>query len=153
MVHLGCHHCLIASIPHSGTRFTRNLLKAHGYGMRGRRTFALHHFEWGALPSADVVVVPVRHPQRLMESWSKRGKPLAGLVPQIEAMLRTDAYFLPVDSPHRDGYLAALSDALGVELSTDWRALHVSAQPLRGEVDASAVLDQFRGFYGRFYEV
>jgi hypothetical protein len=145
--------CLIASVPHSGTRFTRDLLKQHGWHERsGRRRMALWHFDQGARPAADVIICPLRHPQRVAEAWAKRGKAVEWIEPQVRRMVELEAYFLPIDSPTRDEYLDAISDRLGITLTTTWRPLHVSKAPLREPVDDAGLFDKFRSFYGRFYD-
>lgn len=131
---------VILSIMHSGTWFTRQLLKDHGFG----NVPTAHYPEE---TTAGVVITPVRHPDAVYGSWKARGKPVGHLRALVAEMTCRHGILLPVDSPRRDEYLAALSDALGVELSTDWRKLHTrDSKPVH-----SGLFDDFRDFYGPIY--
>jgi hypothetical protein len=77
------------------------------------------------------LIVPLRHPYRVEESWKRRGKSVAELVSCFDTLAEKFAplrpCFMPVDSPRREEALQELSGELGVELSTDWAVVHGEA--------------------------
>ena len=143
---------VLASVPHSGSRFVLKLLP--------QPVFFRHVYEGEsieqivALSRAYPVVVPLRHPLAVAQSWKDRGKPIASH-PKHEpmvAMWRTlidvvdPLYprYLPIDVPDRDAYFAGLE--------TDWVPVKDSNPhvPLTDE-DRAAVSELLADpFFARF---
>ena len=134
---------LILSVMHSGTWFTRQLLKDHGFG--NVRTW---HYGEGEIPQTGWVITPVRHPSLVAGGWIRREKPLHTLWPCIEAMTRNHGMLLPVDSPKREAYLEAISERLGKPLTTEWVPVHSIGH---AEYDGQWIVEKFKDFYGPIY--
>jgi hypothetical protein len=121
---------LVASIPHTGTMFTLNLLPGKWAALPGAiepdRKYFCHFSEPHA---ANVIgkcftIVPLRHYLSVQDSWRRRHMDLDELRRQWDHMLDLrGVFFLPIDRPGaRDRRLKELSAELGVELKTDWVA-------------------------------
>jgi hypothetical protein len=127
---------LLASVYHTGTRFCRgSLFSDFNFGSQviGSDAEATNiHIEpvhikplqyW--LNAADHVVVPLRHPLLVAESWKARGMELAALDEQwrtlADVVVPHDPIYLPIDHPDRDLYLKELNQRMGLDLETDWQ--------------------------------
>lgn len=124
----------LASVVHSGTRFMQQsvLRDFHFLDSGGVSRHACHHHiapdqlgriqGWAA--KGYVLVVPLRHPVSIFESWSRRGEDLSALDEQFGILENHVAplgpYYVAIDHAERDRQLEVLSDRIGVELSTDW---------------------------------
>lgn len=114
---------IIASVPHSGSRFVQKLLGCkflHVYSGESLDEIKRH----------DTIVVPLRHPLAVAKSWKRRGKPITEH-PKHECMVRMfrnlidqvdplNPKYLPVDNARRTSALIALEFHLGMVLKTDW---------------------------------
>ncbi len=121
---------LIVSVQRSGTRFTQRLLQEHGL-----KTLQLHAVDRQreriqklyelCQDEGYPVVVPLRHPFEVANSWRSRFEPLEKMFEQwrelTEICNEIDVYFLPIDHPDRQIYLKTLSDCVGVPLETRWK--------------------------------
>lgn len=132
---------VVISVPHTGTNFTMKLFTDQGF--KGHSLMAISHSPWTlyqghvmkssqinrALELAESMplVIPMRHPYRVEESWRRRRKPVGEMVTSFQVLMERfvplDPYFMPVDSPVRESALARLSAGLGVEFGTTW-AVH-----------------------------
>jgi hypothetical protein len=115
---------IIASVPHSGSRFLQRLL---GWKF-------LHVYDGESLDEItqhELIAVPLRHPIAVAESWKRRGKPIAEH-PKHEPMVRMfrnliervdplGPIYLPLDNGHREAALLELGLRTGRLLATDWR--------------------------------
>jgi hypothetical protein len=118
---------LVASVPHSGSRFVLKLL--------GKPAFFWHVYQGESLEYITElgkfcpVVVPLRHPRAVAQSWVNRGKPIRTHAKHeamcvmfrtlIDVVDKLKPLYLPVDVPNRDEYLSALKGVAG-ELHTNW---------------------------------
>lgn len=127
----------LISVPHSGTTFTIRLFTDQGYREMGfvdrpeGKTLYHGHVEDGApvqhikeMAKRMPVVVPLRHPYRVAESWIRRRKPVPDMVARFRLLMKEivplGPYFFPVDSNGKHRALRALSDGLGIPFQTDW---------------------------------
>jgi hypothetical protein len=147
---------IIASVPHSGSRFVSALLGVpfwHVYQGESLEKILGH----------DVIVVPLRHPMKVAQSWKNRGKPIVSH-PKHEpmiAMWRTlidviaplEPLYVPVDSENRDVYLAKLGKATKRRLKTDWRGKSDGylLTPLNDEDEAAVRTLLADPFFEQFY--
>jgi hypothetical protein len=105
------------------------------------------------------LILTMRNPMDVARSWIKRGAIMDGLFMNMWKNLFAlqEAYnglWLPVDTPDRDMRLQAISERLGVDLSTDWTPQNVTKDnfPIQGGMS----LDDCKEFYkslpfGEFY--
>ena len=70
------------------------------------------------------IIVPLRHPSLVEESWRRRGKSTTDLrenfrllVDEIDPL---NPLYLPIDVPDRQTYLDRINSELGLNLVTDW---------------------------------
>lgn len=148
---------IVASVPHSGSRFVSELVRAP----------FLHVYttgeSLGEIRKHDVIVVPVRHPMAVAQSWKNRGKPIVSH-PKHEpmmAMWRTlidviaplKPYYVPVDSENREQYLAKLGKRIRRKLTTDWRKVSDGylITPLNDEDEAAVKELLADPFFEQFY--
>lgn len=132
---------VLSSIPHTGTWFTVRLFTERGFNEKGLfekaegdTIFLGHMMKEGqigrAVQLSDYMplVIPMRHPFRVEESWKRRGLDVSELVScfqtLIERFLPLEPYILPIDSPKREEALQALSEGVGIDLKTDWEVVH-----------------------------
>ena len=127
--------CLM-SVPHTGTTFTEELLCDHGWCtgplnegtngrtvMRGHFNNESHTIQARPLAKRMPLIISLRHPYLVEESWKRRGKEIGPMVEAFGRMMGFMEYspvIMAVDSANRDGCLRQLSDVVGVELKTDW---------------------------------
>lgn len=162
---------IVPTIQHTGTWFTAYHLLAD-YLHNGKDTLphdkagdgvVLHHVYEAKIPGLRRELQtykglsPLRHPAELWASWSRRQRPFAHLYEQTEYLISLDCdnlFFLPIDHPDRDNYLAQASEHLSVTLSTDWPKIHEWEGEIVGEsgpADFDDYMDRFGGFWSRFY--
>lgn len=138
---------IIASVPHTGSRFTQSLFQ--------KKPVFLHVYKGESIEEIikhSQIIVPLRHPLAVAQSWVNRGKPIRWH-PKHEAMCvmwRTliDVVapllpmYLPLDLPSRDHYLHRISAAIGEKLDTDWSTVsdNLPSKPLTDD-DKSAVAE------------
>jgi hypothetical protein len=168
--------CLI-SVPHNGTMFTREIFVSNGWheqSLNGRPnptpTLYQGHCEksnqvWQALDLGErmPIVMPLRHPYRVEESWRRRGLDPHRMVAAYRNMLLVlelhVAVWVPIDAVDlRKNTEEQLSDAAGKELKIDWDTL-VNAEKNTHDIDISKLDPSrymrdirghslFREFYG-----
>jgi len=120
---------LVASIPHTGTMFTLDLLPGRWAPLPGPLETDRKYFCHFSEPHAHRIIgkcftiVPIRQYSAVRESWRRRSMDLVDLDRQWDRMLELrGVFFLPIDIPvERDERLGALSATLGVRLKTDWQ--------------------------------
>lgn len=143
----------IASIHHTGTQFTVDLLQRAGYKYinrnwpepRHQQRLFRQHIEVRSMPllletlsTLDVLcgrgarpIVPLRHPVLCAQSWARRHKSIDDMIEQWNWLLdEIDPYnpvYFPIDLPDRSLYLQSLSEYVGQDLETDWHL--VGAKP------------------------
>lgn len=114
----------LISVPHSGTRLLRDrtLRPWLGHLVTG------HAYIDDVDPAKfDVIIIPLRHPARVRNSWYRRGKFKDKVNPHRwrhcwdVMMAIEDAYYVHVDLPRiREAELKVLEDVLRVSLDHDW---------------------------------
>ena len=130
--------CLI-SVPHNGTNFVREIFVTQGWGdvtLVGRAngpTLFQGHCEKLTQVSAAIelsrrmpVIMPLRHPYRVEESWRRRGQDLKRMYAAYDHMLDVLRLFVsvwvPIDGDNQTRQYARqrLNEAAGKTLSIIW---------------------------------
>jgi len=125
----------IPTVMHSGTRFLHQLI---GWPVQ---TLAKAQFVDGTIIHCHMdtrsekftraltcpIVVPMRHPARIYESWARRNfksKHPEKLEAQFRRMIREvhphSPTYVVIDHEDRDLHLKRLNDRFGLALKTDW---------------------------------
>lgn len=127
----------VISVPHNGTHFCQDHLFKH------LKLYTSHSFpakfgpvEWwvNGARKADLVVVPLRDPEMVVQSWVNRGTVIADLrlyVDELEDHVRElSPVLLPIDLPgKREEQLAIINEKLGTDLTTDWPIIRQKNAP------------------------
>lgn len=149
----------IISIPHTGTRFLRQLL-----GIARRDRTCPHHHILAKSPTAHVqmanqvrrgIVVPLRDPRAVLATWIKHKRRVSDYLKSWELLEELDAkwplLYLCVDHPKRDEQLAHLARYFELPLATDWQPVgHSEGEPTLPAVEWDEVY--YRLPVSRFYE-
>lgn len=111
----------------------------------------------------DAIIVPLRHPAVVAESWKRRGRPFREMCDQWRMMRDViDAYepsYLPLDVEDRQSYLDAINERYGLSLATSWPVIHSKRQT--NEIDwrtfypddrTQDLVDELEPLIGRFYK-
>jgi len=134
MTHRLCSHTqsfdlnvriLVPTVPHTGTRFMRDELLV---GIEGVYVQHVRPPEMDDLiryaEQAEAVIVPIRHPIHVVESWKVRSQPLEVLPIFWDnlslILVHCEPLMLPMDQSSRDDYLKIINDSLGWSLQTSW---------------------------------
>jgi len=126
---------ILVTVPHTGTSFFRDLLRAH-FAQRtyrdlfeGADGFCVMHVTEDTIADIAAIADPVlvtttRDPGAVKLSYRRRGESLDALADYWkrwwDMVCQYKPYVVSVDSPRRDELLAELGGALGVEFATDW---------------------------------
>lgn len=105
----------VMSVQHTGTRFLVDLL-----GCKGAHVQHIHGVE-GEKLEGKTMVVPLRHPRAIAESWHNRGKSCLDLVDRFKELIEDyegEYVVLPIDNEEREANLAALGD-----YKTNWKPI------------------------------
>ena len=71
-------------------------------------------------------IIPLREEKDVVESWSKRNRPLSDLThayKNLERLLEHQPYILPLQSYKRQQALDLINQELGLNLETDWEVV------------------------------
>jgi len=109
------------------------------------------------------MVIPLRHPKVVAESWKARGQEekrmCADFRTLVEKLNPLNPYYLPIDSDRRQEFLDKINDGLGLNLETDWKPIgeQKGNSHLRHDaVDCSPVVaklcEEIKPFLDRFYD-
>lgn len=132
----------VASVHHTGTQFTMDMLVRNGFknferqvppdnqAYRGnsvhRQHISIEHFDkfQEVLTMKRPLIVPLRHPKLCAQSWANRRRSIDVMLQQwnwlIDIVAPYKPLYLPVDSPDKNTYLERIAERLGVPLSTEW---------------------------------
>ena len=133
-------HVFIASVHHTGTNFATKLFKDIGYEQTdktpaeaGNSANFFHRSHIADSVATELktwldlgipIVVPMRHPVTVLNSWLARGKDPDELKRQFDLLIGlVDAYkpiYLPIDSPNKEAFLTNLRLKVDLRLNTDW---------------------------------
>jgi len=124
----------IPTIQHTGTKFLAKLFGqmhwASFYEDTSEREDFLHvgHITENSIEAIKMLpyrmIIPLRHPYLVAESWRRRNKPLNEMADNF--MLLADELdplnplYLPIDVENRQEYLDKINSELGLNLKTDW---------------------------------
>lgn len=124
---------IVASIPHTGTFFVADHLFGHlrraPIGSEIDDTVQVVHFNEPAFETAGPLIdqfptiVPMREKEAVRQSWMRRGMDcveLETLWNEVFPLRHPNMMLLQIDGPNRDEQLAAISERVGVSLSTTW---------------------------------
>lgn len=161
----------VVSVQHTGTRFTESLFNWPSAALNerpSREVIHVGHISHGQLPHIKALaksaplVMPLRHPYLVAESWKRRGKPIDELIGMFRVMhddvLPLEPLVIAVDSEGRDEQLQATSETLGIPLTTDWTPRNSKAgtytlswRELTPEPEIEALADDMSDFLSKFY--
>jgi hypothetical protein len=128
---------IVPTVPYTGTNFVCELFRKAGYqvvGLSENPTRAKYLRQCHVLKSTQIelaaahaktmpVVIPLRHPFRVEESWKRKGLNVADMIRAFrtidERFTRFCPYFLPIDHERREDYLDSLR-AIEPDMETDW---------------------------------
>lgn len=153
----------IISVPHTGTRFCRQLFGPiyplgvapfmHVYSYAPALNRCRHE--------PGNVIVPIRHPDRLMSSWLRRAgslhviNTLPNLLNNLTRLTASEPlWFFPIDHESRHDTLATLNDYFGFQFTTNWEPVGQSNPPIERSTAFDSMLDwellpeQWRRIYG-----
>jgi len=120
----------LLSVPHSGTRFTRDALVRAG--LKPSVDFLQQHFtgynnHWIINEKMDcVTIIPQREKSEVIASWERRGRKdpnFDSCWAEMEKFIadNDDVYILHVDDPERrESELQAISERIGIPLEADF---------------------------------
>lgn len=115
---------LIPSVPHTGHRFVQDLMKGVDGCLHRHVTPADTDGMVAQAQAAEGVIIPLRRPALVAESWRRRNQPLEALGTFWDALFKivdaTDPMFLPLDSRRRFAWLLNINHRWGLGLTTDW---------------------------------
>lgn len=150
---------LLPTIRHSGTNFAFHVLGLPWFKVwkwRGEPGVIHHHFCDSLMDRMEAllpapVVIPLRRPEAMAKSHMARYGHLDFLTRGM-ARLRVfegkcAPYWLPIDAPDRDDYLAKLSEGLGMDLKTEWPVIDSRSPEYSGSVPDIGHEDFFSRFY------
>lgn len=150
---------LLPTLRHSGTHFVFALIGAPWFKLskwRGERGIVHLHFDSDMdgmirlLPAP--VLIPLRRPDAMAKSHMARYGHVDFLMLGLERLLSFAAqckpYWLPIDAPDRDKYLAKLAHGLSMDLETDWPVVDSRSPAYTGTVPDIGHKDFFSRFYG-----
>lgn len=128
---------LIPTVPHSGTHLLSSFFERAGFEGTAinnprppENAVITTHIDTPTkfntvlkiMPNYQVVI-PIRHPYLVAESWIRREQPLDRMLAayrRLPALYDTGAMFVPIDSLDRDKYIQRINDALDIKLKPDW---------------------------------
>jgi hypothetical protein len=145
----------IASVHHTGTQFAQKLFEDLGYigtdktpkeAGNSVNYFHRSHIAPSILTELKMwleigvpIVVPMRHPWAVVQSWLARKKALKQLMEQYELLFRlVDTYpvlYLPLDTMDREVYLHHLRLECDPLLTTNWPVIGSDAKLERVPID------------------
>lgn len=130
---------VLATVRNTGTQFTAALLEQHLVRHNGlyeppeggdlwishTETDKMHRIREKCEQDGPLILT-MRHPVNVAQSWIKRGKQISGWFCEMWENLFSlkaefeDSFWLPIDTEDRDHRLALIGERLGISLDTDW---------------------------------
>lgn len=162
----------IPTIQHTGTKFIASMFKYHQAGFLEEDlgdTMHVGHISLGQIVNIEAlldeglpVVIPLRHPYLVYESWIRRDKQIHELVTNwhllVDRIDKYNPYYVAIDSRDREDMLDDVNRGLGLRLETDWSPVNVVSNTYMmrpRDIDPPPVIiklaDDIKGFLGRFY--
>lgn len=156
--HSGTHSCLGILLEH----FARHSLtenKRTDTDAKGAPALWFSHSEPEKIAllrqrcrESEVVICAMRDPMDVYYSWLRRGKTVGKWFCQLWENLfaihdENESYWMPVDTPDRDEYLARISERIGVNIETDWKRRGAFKSPAVARVGQNMTETQVRAFY------
>lgn len=162
----------IPTIQHTGTKLLAKLFGdvhwASFYEDIGDRESALYlgHLTINSVEAIKKLkhrmIIPLRHPYLVAESWRRRNKPLDELADNFRLLVdEIDPYnplYLPIDVENRQEYLDKINKELGLDLRTEWgvenskkSTYNLSYKELSPGPVEKALVEDIKEFLKRFY--
>lgn len=118
----------LLSVPHTGTRFTRELLLTAGYEPSVnlfQQHFTGENNHWIIYELECPAIISTRKKDEVIKSWERRNRKdpeFNGCWAEMERFIAdNDCYLLRVDDPdHRDSDLKAIEELIGKPLFADF---------------------------------
>ena len=147
------------SIRHTGTHLVQDILTRAGVPFRPLHIDEAYAEALCAQITGDTIVVPLRHPARVLRSWLGRTginntetKLWAAWDFLISKIAPTQPHYLTVDVPEiRDAQLSKLSAAIDYPLETEWPVLNSHTDSNQCPLDISQVPPRILNFYEEQY--
>jgi hypothetical protein len=108
------------------------------------------------------VVIPIRHPFRVEESFRRHKVPTEDMLRGFDNLFRFGSFnpsYMPVDSEKREDYFHALSSKLGLLLKTDWSVVaskvgthSIPFEELTPSDEVKDFVEKHKTFFGLFYD-
>lgn len=158
---------MVCSVPHTGAHLIAKMFNLPWIGLKDipqRESLYVGHISLGLIDlimSKDCpIIVPMRHPFLVEESWRRRGKgtPIESFSLLINEVDKKDPYYIAIDSPERDIHLARLNKGLGLKLVNNWevknskhKTYDLDASGLEPSEEMKAFFGANQDFFDRFY--
>ena len=162
---------LVASVQHTGTHLIAKMFDLKWAAIKeetqGNRLH-LGHISTGQLPHimrvglTMPVIVPIRHPYLVEESWRRRNKQLPEMYYNYQQLIdKVDTlspFYISIDTDKRDDQLKALNDSLNLNLLNDWsvkNSFHATSgldvKELKPSKEVEAFFKDNQEFFAKFY--
>jgi len=123
----------IPTIQHTGTKFLAKLFGQIHWASFYEKPECDDFLHVGHLTRNSIdaikrlnhkIIIPLRHPYLVAESWRRRNKPLDELEENFHLLVDEldplNPLYLPIDVDNRQDYLDQINDDLGLALVTEW---------------------------------
>jgi len=105
------------------------------------------------------IIIPLRHPYLVQESWVRRGKPLSELIENFKLLINEldplNPLYLPIDVENRQDYLDEINKKLDLDLRTNWSIVNSKKHTYNisyKDIDPAPSIRRFvEGNLNRFY--
>jgi hypothetical protein len=165
---------IVPTVQHSGTLFlVRSILGKNGFEVlpfRGEPTKE-HTVNYGHCWPGELkymrplirkypIIVPLRHPYLVAETWRRRNRTPLEMMLQWEILMQEvdpqGPFYLPIDRDDRGEWLDSINNQLGLQLSTDWQPLNSHTGTFNITPDKAILPDETieffnQPFFRRFY--
>lgn len=164
---------LIPTIQHTGTKFLAKLFPQHYHWASFQEDTSdkvdvlyLGHLTINSIEAIKrldcPVLVPLRHPYLVAESWMRRNKPINQLAQNfcllINEIDNKDPYYLPIDVENKQDYLDKINAGLNLNFSTDWKVenskkstYNLTYRDINPPNEIVNLVEDMGDFFKRFY--
>lgn len=108
------------------------------------------------------IIVPLRHPYLVAESWNRRNKPISELIENFRLLVnevdKLNPLYLPIDTDNRQDCLDNINQELGLNLTTNWEVVNskkdtynLRHKDIKPDPSVKALVDEIEEFLKRFY--
>jgi hypothetical protein len=161
----------IPTIQHTGTKLLANMFEGFKRisfieESEADNVLYLGHLTVNSIDNIkklkNPIILPMRHPYLVAESWKRREKPLSDLVINFRLLIndidKLDAMYLPIDVENKQDYLDEINEKLGLSLYSDWNVVNskkqtynLSYKELTPDPEMEDLVSDNKEFFERFY--